>query len=321
MAHEVLEFSRNEIQLTRSLLLAAELLIDFSQIAEQTLEPAGVRYNSQNQVEGFVYVDVDRLHRVLLNLITNSRDAMLDGQTVNPTFGIMLSANKKDLVITVADNGPGIPDNIRPILFEPFVTHGKPDGTGLGMAIVKKTIDAHGGDICFSTSSKGTTFTIVLYDAITQQVSDRSIGNKDLPTPFDFTGMQVLVAEDNPVNQKIIAKLLRDLGLGVTLVENGALAIEAIKQNTLPGVVDFAVVMLDIEMPVLDGISAAMNIKQLLGNRAPSMIALTAHSAEENRTRFEEAGFSFILEKPVSREMLQNTLYQAFMAQLDTATE
>ncbi|MCG8313918.1 MAG: response regulator, partial [Pseudomonadales bacterium] len=167
---------------------------------------------------------------------------------------------------------------------------------------------------------KGTVFTIVLYDAITQQLSATSLDSKQLATAFDVSGMRVLVAEDNPVNQKIIAKLLRDMKLDVTLVENGALAVEAVRQSIATQAQDYAAVLLDIEMPVLDGIAAAMNIKQLLGDHAPQLIALTAHAAQENSHRFREAGFSFILEKPVSRELLQETLYQAFLAQLDSVS-
>ncbi len=98
-----------------------------------------------------------RLLRVVQNLVTNAVEALRETPQAAIEIGAAVTAS--DLIITVKDNGPGIPAAIQARLFEPFVTHGKTGGTGLGMAIVRNIVTAHGGTITFETSStSGTTF-------------------------------------------------------------------------------------------------------------------------------------------------------------------
>jgi signal transduction histidine kinase len=103
--------------------------------------------------------DASKLHRVLQNLTTNSIEAL---HTADKEGYIKVEATESgdDIILTIADNGTGIPEEIQDVFFDPFVTHGKKDGTGLGTAIVKSIVDAHHGEIDFVTSAEGTTFTI-----------------------------------------------------------------------------------------------------------------------------------------------------------------
>jgi signal transduction histidine kinase len=105
--------------------------------------------------------DGEKLLRVLQNLIGNAMDAL---RKCEHEGKVTVCAEETDthVVLTVEDNGPGIPEDIRETLFDPFVTKGKSEGTGLGTAIVKSIVDAHQGDIQFKTGSMGTTFTIRL---------------------------------------------------------------------------------------------------------------------------------------------------------------
>jgi signal transduction histidine kinase len=105
-------------------------------------------------------LDGERLQRVLQNLVTNAREAM--AKRGRGRITVSARTVGKQCQILIADNGPGIPGEIRSTLFEPFVTHGKVGGTGLGLAIAKSVVEAHHGSIDFRTSRNGTTFIIQL---------------------------------------------------------------------------------------------------------------------------------------------------------------
>ena len=105
-------------------------------------------------------LDPDRLLRVLQNLVTNAREAL--GQKPGGLITVAARPEKNQCIITVSDNGPGVPAEVRSTLFEPFVSHGKTGGTGLGLAIAKAVIAAHRGAIDFKSTRAGTTFTIQL---------------------------------------------------------------------------------------------------------------------------------------------------------------
>jgi signal transduction histidine kinase len=105
-----------------------------------------------------VRVDPNKLLRVLQNLVTNGAEAMPDGGTVR----VICSCDGDSVEIRVSDEGPGIPEEIRESFFEPFVTHGKRSGTGLGTAIAKTLVEAHGGSIELTADSLGATFLITI---------------------------------------------------------------------------------------------------------------------------------------------------------------
>ncbi len=159
MVEEVLEFARGE---TRLHLKPQSLQEVFTQLQENTASSL-TRSNvnlSVRRTTLTLLLDSERLQRVLQNLVTNAREALAK----RPRGRITVSARTKNkqCQILVADNGPGIPREIRSTLFEPFVTHGKVGGTGLGLAIAKSVVEAHHGSIDFRTSRQGTTFVIQL---------------------------------------------------------------------------------------------------------------------------------------------------------------
>jgi signal transduction histidine kinase len=119
----------------------------------------GITFDVTVDLEGALLVDKDKFQRVVLNLAGNAREALAPGGVLR----ILVAREDKMAHITVKDNGPGIPEEIRTRLFEPFVTHGKKGGTGLGTAISKKIVEEMGGRIWFNTASgRGTTFHIQL---------------------------------------------------------------------------------------------------------------------------------------------------------------
>ncbi len=159
MAQEVLDFSRGVTQLNLQPVKFDEFLSGVILFLEKDLEKKNVELSVKNDYPGEVEIDAEKMTRVILNIAGNAGDAMPNGGK----FWVRARADRDNLVIELQDTGSGIPDEIRRKIFEPFVTFGKKHGTGLGMAIVKKIIDDHKGQIDIETQlGRGTTMTVTL---------------------------------------------------------------------------------------------------------------------------------------------------------------
>ena len=159
MMQELLDFSKGGFQLNYVACTAEEIAEAVQQDYEQHFKDSKIRFAISSHSAGKLTLDKDRIRRVLNNLINNSEDAMPNGGIISV---LMEDVNSK-LRIAVEDNGTGVPAEIRDSLFEPFVTHGKKNGTGLGLAVVKKVVELHNGTISFtSEAGKGTEFVILI---------------------------------------------------------------------------------------------------------------------------------------------------------------
>ena len=160
MAEEVLEFTKGSTLLYRKSISVAKMLQRFEKLNRVYFQSTQVKFSVQADENCQIYVDENKLIRVFQNLVGNAVEAF-----EKPGGTILITAKLTGdwTEIAIADNGPGIPDMIREHLFDAFVTHGKRSGTGLGTAIAKSIIDAHGGQIRFkSVPNQGTTFYIKL---------------------------------------------------------------------------------------------------------------------------------------------------------------
>jgi signal transduction histidine kinase len=159
MTQELLDYARGSNSLTKEKISVWRLMDELNQQALQLLPGQNVQFVRRLRYEGEVEIDLVRFTRVLCNLIKNSREAMKGGGILTLSTDLV----QGQVVIRLSDTGCGIPDDILPKLFEPFVTHGKKNGTGLGMAIAKSVIEAHGGKISVaSVPGNGTTVDIRL---------------------------------------------------------------------------------------------------------------------------------------------------------------
>ncbi|MDQ6765971.1 MAG: cyclic nucleotide-binding domain-containing protein [Verrucomicrobiota bacterium] len=159
MTQELLDYARGSTELKKESVSMWRLLDELNQQVLQLLPGQNVQFVKHVLYDGMVEVDVARFTRVLCNLIKNAREAMPDGGIL--AFSSELAGN--DVILRLSDTGCGIPAEIIPRLFEPFVTHGKSHGTGLGMAIAKSVIEAHQGTISVkSVQGNGTTVEIRL---------------------------------------------------------------------------------------------------------------------------------------------------------------
>ncbi|MEF8714237.1 MAG: ATP-binding protein [Accumulibacter sp.] len=243
--------------------------------------------------------DPTRLRQILSNLISNAIK-FSEGGTI--TLGVSPLNPRPDddrlwLRCSVRDTGIGIAPEAIAGLFQPFVqadqsTTRRFGGSGLGLVICRHFVELMGGTIRVdSTLGQGSTFTIDLPFA-------RAVAPLAEPTTaarsVDKIRARILVAEDNPVNQVVIEAILGQLGATVTIAENGALAVEALQQSA------FDLVLMDCQMPVMDGYGATAAIRALPPpwSRVP-IVALTANALPEDRQRCLDAGMNDYLSKPV----------------------
>ncbi|MGJ8639627.1 MAG: ATP-binding protein [Opitutaceae bacterium] len=169
MANELSAYSRGDQQLNISHISLEDLFLHFRSLNAPFFENQKIQLDLHAN-NASLEADSDKLLRVLQNLIYNSIEAIRKEET----FGIInvVATNMGDhILLNISDNGPGIPAEIQEDFFEPFVTHGKRGGTGLGTAIVKSIIDSHNGSISFDTGASGTTFTIKLPVKHTPKIS------------------------------------------------------------------------------------------------------------------------------------------------------
>jgi CheY-like chemotaxis protein len=175
-------------------------------------------------------------------------------------------------------------------------------GTGLGLAICRRLAEAMGGYIrCDSTAGVGSTFRVIL-----------PIKEAPAPAPHPVlthlaaesaSELRILVAEDNVTNQRIIIGLLRKIGVErVQIVNNGMEAVDACQRD------QFDLVLMDCQMPILDGYSATRHITHNLGSAAPPIVALTAHALESDRQQCLAAGMRAYLTKPVLPDQLRQVV-------------
>jgi signal transduction histidine kinase/HAMP domain-containing protein len=160
MIDEILEFTRGgPTRLRRRTVSLEELTAKLRRLLEPDLQSRGIRFALDLGYPGAISVDVDRMLRAMLNIASNALDAMEAGGT----FLVRSRGRNEHVEIDLADDGQGIPEELQSRIYEPFFTHGKPRGIGLGMSITRKIVEEHGGQIRLESQvGRGTTFTVSL---------------------------------------------------------------------------------------------------------------------------------------------------------------
>ena len=212
----------------------------------------------------------------------------------------------------VSDTGIGMSEDFLEHIFEDFSreqtsTESGQFGTGLGMAIVKKIVDLMGGDIDVqSEPGKGTTFTVTLEHRISQNVEDAGSVEKR-NEDYSFEGRRIILAEDNDLNAEITMTILAGAGMEVDRAADGIQCIDMLEKAE-PGYYDL--ILMDIQMPNMDGYKATMIIRKLDDRRLADIpiIAMTANAFNEDRKKAFEVGMNGYIAKPISAEDLKMTL-------------
>jgi len=255
--------------------------------------------------------DPTRLRQILLNLLGNAVKFTDTGEIGVSMLTLPMGApGKAWLEIAVRDTGIGIPRDVLPQLFRPFAQADTSisrrfGGTGLGLAISRRLANLMGGDIAVqSRLGEGSLFTVgVPLDLAEAPQADVAVSAPSLQDAARGTPLKLLLAEDNPVNQKVAAAMLRKFGHAVTVVADGYEALEAVRHT------DWDLVLMDVQMPGLDGLEATRRIRALDGPRAGvPVVALTANALKGDDQRCLEAGMNGYLAKPIEPVKLAETL-------------
>jgi len=266
-----------------------------------------------------LYTDEVRFNQILFNLLSNAVKYSEPGSEVALRMeNAVIAGRTLRIDFVVADHGAGMSEEFQKKLFTPFERENGSDtrmGTGLGLAITKRIVDAMGGTIRVeSAKGAGTTVTVHLELALTDAPEDPQPREASAAQPpQSLRGRRVLVAEDHPMNREIITRILEAGGLTVEVAGNGAEALEAFRRSA-PGYYD--VVLMDIRMPVMNGLDAARAIRALDRPDAGTVpiLATTAEAFEQEREEVFSAGMSGHLAKPIDPAQLYGTIANALGA-------
>ncbi|KLU58352.1 hypothetical protein EL84_00910 [Paenibacillus sp. VT-400] len=273
-----------------------------------------IRYRLNPSIPEFMVGDAIRIRQILVNLVGNALK-FTDQGSIEVAVDIIKGRKPEDSVLdfAVQDTGIGIPADKLDQLFQSFsqlhpVINRKYGGTGLGLVISKRLVEIMGGSISVeSIEGEGSTFRFAVpaasVDASAEQTASQF--HHDRTRQSDKVAMRILVAEDHPVNRKILREYLEKLGYHADVCTNGVEAIDAISQNA------YDIVLMDIHMPVMDGLKATDLLRRLIPqDRIPPIIAVTGNAKREDKEACLEMGMRDFISKPVMLSELKRVLQQ-----------
>ena len=312
---DILDFSKieaGEIKLSRDEFSMTTLVSRIAELHRASAETKGLDFTwtvgpeADRRFAG----DTVRLTQVLSNLLSNAVKFTEAGEV-----RLEVDAAGGTVGFTVADSGIGFDEEVRQRLFRRFEQadasiRRRFGGTGLGLAISRSLVELMGGTIqVASEPGRGSTFSVVVplehVEGEAEPVDDNPFES------FDISGARILLAEDHPTNQKVVQLVLDSVGIDPVIVENGALALEALRAER------FDVVLMDMQMPELDGLSATIQLRaweREQGLPRTPVIMLTANALDEHMKASFEAGADQHLSKPIRADALIEAIIQAMAA-------
>lgn len=307
LTSDLLDVTRIEADKFSLYLEPSNLLSTFEQvrtILSHRIEDSGneVTLNISNDDKNKLYLfDSSRLKQVLINLLGNSLKFTSNGKITVDILISKINDKTDNITIIIDDTGIGIPKTMHELVFQPFTqidsssTKNSP-GSGLGLAIVKGIINAMGGNISIEAKdSPGARFRIEIPFEAAGDIESCDNGTN----PFDddrLRGINVLVAEDNSLNVKLISEILKNLGCSVTVCTTGQGVVEHAQDK------HYDVCLMDIQMPDLSGLDATMQIRYFEEKNDSGhlpIIAMTAYASISDRDKCLKAGMDSYIAKPI----------------------
>lgn len=283
----------------------------YSQMVEKDIH-GEISINVQHQMAEY---DTNRLMRVILNLLSNACKFTPKGGNISLTLTERPCEEKNKGIYTlrVKDDGIGMSKEFTASVFEAFErertsTVSQTQGTGLGMSICKSIIDAMNGTIDIITASnEGTEFIITVTLPCFADSINKSADKKNKSRSRDFSGKRLLLVDDMAINRQIATRLLEKLGFAVESAENGQAAVDTLTEK---GADYYDAVLMDIQMPVMDGYEATRAIRQKseMYFKCIPIIAVTANASDEDAQKATLAGMNGHISKPISPVELADTL-------------
>lgn len=316
LINDILEMSRIEsgkVQIDLTPISIQTMLSDIDNIVRADVDIHGHQFtiDSSAVTHNNILCDRLRIRQVILNLLSNAIKYTPDGGCITLTVKESESglAGSARYSISIKDNGMGMSDEFAKTVFEQFTrernsTVSGIQGTGLGMAIVKNLVDLMGGSIEMHTKQNVGTEIILSFDFHIEE-SCESETKHEIKT-YNFEGKKILLVEDNELNREIATAILEDTGCIITTANDGSQAVEAAR-NAKDGDID--IILMDIQMPVMNGFEATRLIRGL-GTPIANIpiIAMTANAFEEDREAAIKAGMNEHVGKPIDVDNLKTVM-------------
>ena len=321
LINDILDFSKIEagqVILEKTPANLRDLIDSISVIIDQRATEKGIYYEkiiSENLPE-MVEVDKLRLTQILLNVCGNAVKFTETGgvKLIVDEVGPVVEGNQR-IRFTVVDTGIGIENDKMQEVFNRFVQASESTtrifgGTGLGLSIAKSLAELFGGSIDLKSEvGKGSIFTIefpvkIIVDAVVPETQDKEINIHE-----SISSLRVLAAEDNSLNQKLLMAIFERLKISLTIVNNGQEAIDKLREEA------FDVILMDIQMPVMDGYTAIKEIRSTISKTIP-IITMTAHAMVGEKEECLSIGANSYISKPFKESELLYTI--ALLGNKDT---
>lgn len=321
---DVLEVARIEsgkMELNCSLSNINDGVAGVREVFEAEMAEKGIQFISEVNVKNnFVMCDCVKVNRICFNLLSNALKFTPAGGRIEYRLS-QLSDIRDDgtaeYEIRVKDNGIGMSEDFQKHLFDMFErertsTVSRVQGTGLGLTIVKNIVSFLGGTIeVVSRKGEGSEFIIRFPLEIADEIQIPENTDKASIKEVNFAGRRILLAEDNELNREIASEIFTNMGFEVEAAENGSVALDKL-MNSDPGYFDL--VIMDIQMPVMDGYETTEKIRQLPDKRLAHIpiVAMTANAFDEDRKKAIVAGMTGYIAKPIDMAELTKTLVRIF---------
>ena len=324
LINDILDMSRIEagrVQLESKPFSLRQLADRLYDMFAKNLEARGVHYEVrlEDMTVDYVIGDELRISQAIINFLSNAVKFTSEGEIIVTFRQMMQSAGHVDLMIRVHDTGIGMAPEFINRIFRPFEqesieTTKHYGGTGLGMAITDHIVRLMGGEIVVeSEPGKGSDFSVYLHlpeaEAPEQTAKVKALSEDDADEKMQdsFKGRHILLAEDNEVNAMIAVEILQEMGAEVDVAENGEIAVERFSAQSA-GCYDF--ILMDVQMPVMDGRTATRHIRALNREDAKTIpiFGLSADAFVEDERLSKESGMNSHFSKPVDFRRLQKEI-------------
>lgn len=309
IVNDVLDFSKIEagkLRIEKRVFSLKQLLQDIALMFSASFKEKGILYHSSvdEKIPEYIKTDAERVKQILINLIGNALKFTDKGSVSLHVTAVWDNDTERLMKIgfSIKDTGSGIPADKTDSIFKRFeqlehATTRQHGGTGLGLTIVKSLVGLLGGNISvYSEMGKGSVFSFsILADKLTSQEHDnvnQSTHSNQVELLADLSAYQILAVEDNKTNQLLLTHILRKYKSNLVFADNGEQALQLLQSQA------FDIVLMDIQMPVMDGYVAIRHIRNDMALTLP-VIAMTAYVSADEKNKCQENGFNGYLAKPL----------------------
>ncbi len=262
----------------------------------------------ESTLPAYIYGDPLRMRQVLLNLLSNAVKFTTKGSVILKVLATNMEEEACSLSVSIEDTGIGMNEEAIGKIFKPFTqadssTTRLYGGTGLGLPITNSLIAAMGSKLTIkSTPNVGTICSFILHCKHAEHIESQNVGVRSHVDNSSLLGKKVLLVEDNEINQMIAVEVLERLGLKISVAVNGQQGYDMAMAE------DFDLVLMDVQMPIMDGITATKLLRESLYNKP--IIAMTANALAEDKEKVLQAGMQEQITKPFDLETLEKCIRQ-----------